>query len=208
MIKARVTSARVPVMACNKPPLFNGSVGVAIDMSEVKRLREMPGRPFCATVNKILAIGITVTIAPNATKELMNARDAAKRLITKMSPGERHIQREKYKSLRNRATASLRNDRKREVEEGITLGKNPWKIADRILKRETKTDLPLVENGKTITNDKDKAELMNQFFVEKVKELRSRINADNDDEYIEKFRKKTRTDRPKFSVPIHTRCGL
>jgi hypothetical protein len=77
MINASVTNARVPVIACSKPPLASGSVGVAIDISEMKRLSEIPGKPFCTTVNKILAIGITVTMAPKATNELTNASLAA-----------------------------------------------------------------------------------------------------------------------------------
>lgn len=77
MINASVTSTKVPVIACSKPPLESGSVVVACDISETKRLSEIPGKPFCTTVNKILAIGITVTMAPSATNELTTASLAA-----------------------------------------------------------------------------------------------------------------------------------
>ena len=77
MISARTINVRVPVIAWSNPPFESGSVGVARAMSWVKRLKLMPGRPFFNTVARILAAGITVTIAPIATNELTSASFAA-----------------------------------------------------------------------------------------------------------------------------------
>jgi len=112
----------------------------------------------------------------NETKKLMVERDAAKRLVKQMTRDERHIQLSKYKKLRNRVVASIRNDQKRNAESSLKCGVNPWHIANKFLGKSKSTDMPLIENGKTITDDKEKAETMNEFFIEKVELLRGQIN--------------------------------
>jgi hypothetical protein len=68
-----MTIIKVPVIACKIPPFVSGSVGVAIDMSDLKRLKEIPLYPFEITVAKILPIGIKVATAPTTTRLLTTA---------------------------------------------------------------------------------------------------------------------------------------
>ena len=107
----------------------------------------------------------------------MIERNAARKLVNRVPPNERHIQREKYKTLRNRVISSIRLDRKKCVTDSLSHGKNPWHVADRILGRERNAEFQLKdENGKLIEDDKTKAEIMNEFFVTKVQRLRARID--------------------------------
>ena len=86
-------------------------------------------------------------------------RDAAKRLMKQMTPAERHIQHAKYKTLRNRVVASLRNDQKQNAEKKLASGTNPWHVANHFLQRRNhSTDLPIIEEGVSVSNDEKKAD--------------------------------------------------
>ena len=103
------------------------------------------------------------TTISEKTSKLMYERDLARRLIKKISPAERHIQFEKYRTLRNRVISSLRHDRKRRAEDEIKNGTNVWRVAENIIGKEKHFDLPLNVGGKPIGNDLEKAEYMNTY---------------------------------------------
>ena len=111
-----------------------------------------------------------------AIKVLMAERDAAKKLINRVTPSERFIQQQVYKKLRNKVVSAIRSDRKKEVKESLARGTNPWHVTNKILGKEKHTDLPLVENGVLVEEDARKAEIMNEFFVQKIELLRKRID--------------------------------
>mgnify|MGYP006877671557 CR=1 FL=1 len=92
----------------------------------------------------------------NNTKELMKERDAAKKLIKKMSESEKIIQFTKYKRLRNRVISSLRQDKIKMTEEELEKGTNVWHVADKILGKEKHNELLRVNNGQAINRDLEK----------------------------------------------------
>jgi len=140
------------------------------------------------------------SIISEATKAIMKERDAARRQIRKLqSPNERKTAHEKFKRLRNRTVTSLRNDKKEQVERDIANGKNPWHIANSILKKQRDHNISLVVNGKEIISDKEKCEIMNNFFINKIKNLQSRINANDTPALLTKLEEKYRNKNLNFT---------
>ena len=114
-------------------------------------------------------------VISQGTKDLMFERDAAKRIMKKMTPTERHIQHSKYKTLRNRVVASIRSDQKKAAEKKLSRGTNPWHVANDFLGKNHSMDLPIMEDGLAVTDDQKKAEIMNEYFINKVDLLRKQI---------------------------------
>ena len=135
----------------------------------------------------------------NETRTVINERNAARKMIRQVSPSERHIQHVKYKTLRNRAVTLLRNDRRKAADEQLTKGRNPWHVANFLLKKDKNASLPLIEEGKRLETDIEKAEAMNAFFVEKVKRLRKRIDDSKLMDPLQKLKEKFRNRNINFS---------
>jgi len=95
---------------------------------------------------------------------------------------------EKYKRLRNRAVASLRRDKKKNAAACLDKGMNPWKLADRILGKRKLNDIVLVENGGEVQSDKEKAEVFNRHFIDKVRGLRDKVNTNVAEDPLEKLK--------------------
>ena len=99
------------------------------------------------------------------TRAVMRARDLAKK------KGSLN-----YKVLRNRALSMIRRDYVSHNVDRIKRGgpSTAWKVADEVRGKEKTSDLPL---PKECMSEQEAADKMNEFFREKVLNLRSRMNS-------------------------------
>ena len=130
------------------------------------------------------------SLLPSQVRVLMKERDHAKKEINSTSPAVRLIQLHKYKTLRNRVVTLIRRQRSEQVEKELQTGKHPWKVANQALGRTTKeNDIRLTENGQELSTDEEKANLLNNFFIDKVTTLQSKINPKLKTDPLQKLKK-------------------
>jgi hypothetical protein len=85
----------------------------------------------------------------------------------------------KYKSLRNKATKMIRQEKResigREINQNPT-SKNIWKVINKNIKKSKEHQIKLEEAGKEIDSPAEIAEIFNLYFKEKIEGLRNKIN--------------------------------
>ncbi len=116
---------------------------------------------------------------PEHVRSAIKERNRAKNEIAKVPPQSRPLQIKKFKAMRNRVVSLLRTERYNNVDKSLKKGKHPWKVANEVLGRVTKnSDIKLVEDGRELGSDEERANLLNVFFVDKIKALKEKINPD------------------------------
>ena len=88
-----------------------------------------------------------------------------------MSPAEKGVQQAVYKKLRNRVISELRKDVINSNNERVEKAENEneiWKVVHDITKQKSATGITLIENGKSIDDEAEVANIFNVFFVEKI----------------------------------------
>ena len=139
-------------------------------------------------------------------KKLMKERDEARREL-KRSPGEKKILHEKYKKLRNRTTQQIRRDtikgNGKRIEEAN--GENElWKVVKEINAPRREVSWTLTENNQTITDEKEIAEKFNHYFIDKIEELKDRIDPNMVRDPLGKLRAKMEGKNLKFTLKTVT----
>jgi len=135
-----------------------------------------------------------------STKKLMRDRDTAKKELYTCSSNERKVRHEAYKRIRNKVKSEIRRGRRSNADKKLKSGENPWHVVRDLLGDRKSTTLPLMENGKEIENNQDKADAMNSFFVSKVVNLQSKIDQSRKEDPIKRISKHVnRHWRPEFS---------
>ena len=116
----------------------------------------------------------------DSTKDLMKKRDKTRKEIGNATSQERTILMKQYKSLRNRVTGQLRKEQveynSKRIEEANS-EKELWRVANEAInpKKETKWNIK-AKDDTNISDELQVAELFNEFFVEKVENLKAGIN--------------------------------
>ena len=80
----------------------------------------------------------------------------------------------KYRKLRNKANEQIRKDKKAANEDRIAKAKSKaevWRIISEISDPKAKEEIKLVEQDKLISDEKEVANKLNEFFVDKIKVL-------------------------------------
>ena len=116
----------------------------------------------------------------------MKERDSTKNDIYNSSMSERKVRHEAYKRLRNKVKSEIRKDRRSMADKRLKRGENPWHIVRDLLGDKKCGNLPIVENDQEIGSDHDKAEAMNSFFVNKVKNLQHKIEKNRKEDPIKR----------------------
>ena len=136
------------------------------------------------------------------TKLLMNERDKA-RLAINRAAGEKWIALKKYKTLRNRVTQKIRTDainaNGKKIDEA-TSESDYWKVVNDIVKPNGDSNWKLKEEGKIIEDEKEIAETMNDFFVNKIEDLKVKIDDTLKSDPLEQLKKKVERKNLKFSL--------
>jgi len=116
----------------------------------------------------------------NETLIVRKERNRARNAWLSASPDEKKIRMEAYKRLRNRVNSMIKRDRVTKTEYDLSNGRSPYAIADSLLGKANKKDdrICLVENGKHIKDESETATILNEYFVEKIRMLKKRIDPD------------------------------
>jgi hypothetical protein len=114
------------------------------------------------------------------TKELMKRRDRTRQQINKSTNKERVILLQQYKVLRNQVTSKVRKENIEYNNNRINQAKNErelWNIANEVLhpKKESKWKV-LDKNGMETTEEEKVADVFNDYFVDKVEQLKAGID--------------------------------
>ena len=139
-------------------------------------------------------------------KQLMKERDEARRQL-KRSPGENKILHEKYKRLRNRTTQQIRRDAVKANGKRIEEANNEsevWKVVKEINTPRSESNWTLIDNNITITEEREIAETFNNYFVEKIANLKARIDPNRVKEPLNKLKNKVRGKNLNFSLKTVT----
>ena len=118
------------------------------------------------------------------TKELLRKRDNTRGKLSKKIGDPIKLKRlhNKFKKLRNLCTSRIRSDQRASVATKI-LGSHKksdvWKIVDKIIKPKTRNEITLREQGTKISNENEIAHIFNQYFINKIEDLRSSIDQNN-----------------------------
>ena len=73
--------------------------------------------------------------------------------------------------------SATRKDRIEKAEHDLQQGKYAFEVADKILgKCRERPKISLLEDGKEISDDKNSASVFNEFFIEKIRKLKQKID--------------------------------
>jgi hypothetical protein len=145
---------------------FNKNVALALD-------RVAPVKSFKIRSNHRFGLS-------ESTKDLMKKRDSTRNSINKATPKEKQTLQKQYKALRNRVTSQIRKENidfnNNRIENANNEGKL-WKIANEVMNPKSETSWKIEkESGEEITNDLEVAETFNEFFTDKVEQLKTNID--------------------------------
>ena len=81
------------------------------------------------------------------------------------------------KQLRNRVNSLIKRDRALKSEDDLKKGKHPFEVARSLLRDTKKQDtIKLIEDQKIVEKEDEVAKLINDYFINKVQDLKKRIN--------------------------------
>ena len=111
-----------------------------------------------------------------STKELMRKRDSTRHFIGNASTKEKQTLNKQYKALRNRVTSQIRKENidfnNNRIENANSEGEL-WKIANEVMNPRGEVSWKIEKkSGKEITDDQEVAETFNEFFTDKIVQLK------------------------------------
>ena len=116
----------------------------------------------------------------DSTKELMKKRDRTRNSINKATKNGKNVLLNQYKILRNKVTSQIRKENIDFNNNRIEEAKNErelWNITNEVLNPRKETDWNVInKDGKNVTEEEDVAEAFNDFFIEKVVQLKENID--------------------------------
>ena len=135
----------------------------------------------------------------------MKERDSLRLSGKNLSPVEKAVQHEKFKRLRNRVNSMIKADVIKYNEERITKADDineVWKVVSDIATPRVEAKMTLKENGKIIENESEVAEILNDFFITKIKDLKSSIDPQMKEDPIQRLEKKLANNSNTFRFKL------
>ena len=116
----------------------------------------------------------------DSTKELMKKRDQTRSKIKDVSGNEKGVLLAQYKQLRNKVTSKIRKENidynNNRVEEANNEGEL-WKVANDVLNPGKENSWKITgESGEVIVDEVEVAEAFNDFFIDKIEQLKNSID--------------------------------
>jgi hypothetical protein len=113
-------------------------------------------------------------------KELMRKREKTRTEIRGASTKEKGVLLQQYKTLRNRVTSKIRKENieynNKRVEDAAN-EKELWSIANDVLNPRKETEWNVIDKeGKNVKEESRVAETINEYFIEKVEQLKKGID--------------------------------
>ena len=146
--------------------VFNKNIEMALD--EVA-----PVKTF--TIRSNHRFGLT-----DSTKELMKKRDFTRGQIKSASVQQKGVLLQQYKAFRNKVTSKIRKENVDFNNNRIEKAANErelWQVANDVLNPKKENDWKVInKDGTQVTEELEVAEVFNEFFVEKVNQLKNGID--------------------------------
>ena len=146
------------------------------------------------------------------TKNVMKERDLVRSKLRKqtMSFTERKALTLNYRRLRNKANEKIKGDKKKANSDRIKKAKSEaemWKIVTDITNPQSKNPITLEDNGIKISDEKEVANSLNTYFIDKIKTLKENIDSTKIVDPLKNLQKKMENSKAKFElkpVTVHT----
>ena len=115
----------------------------------------------------------------DSTKKLMKKRDKTRSMIQRASGNEKHTLMQQYKTLRNKVTGKIRKENidfnNNRIEEANN-ERELWNVAKEVINPRKENNWNIItEDGGNIIAEKEVAEAFNEFFINKVEDLKKNI---------------------------------
>ena len=139
------------------------------------------------------------------TKSLMKERDTTRRLIKTFSPTERIVQQLKYKKLRNKVNSQLKKDNININNERVKSADSEneiWKVVKDITNPKRDSNIVLVEDNKTIEDEREVAEIFNDFFIDKINLLKENIDQSKVEDPCTRLKEKMESKNITFKLKL------
>ena len=120
-----------------------------------------------------------------------------------MSPAEKIVQQAVYKKLRNRVVSELKKDNLNFNNERVNKAANEneiWKVVKDITNQGDTSSIKLMEEGVLIEDEVEVANILNDFFVEKIHNLQENIDKNMVENPFTKLEEKMKPKNLKFSL--------
>ena len=136
------------------------------------------------------------------TKDLMRKRDQVRISVSKASTKEKPTLQKQYKALRNKVTNQIRKENidfnNNRIENANNEGEL-WKIANEVMNPKGEVSWKIEkEPGEEINDDQEVAESFNDFFTEKIVQLKKNIDPSLVTNPLERLREKMKHNKNKL----------
>ena len=177
---------------------FNKNVELALD-------RVAPVKSFKVRSNHRFGLS-------DNTKELMRKRDGVRISISQASSIEKQTLQKQYKALRNRVTSQIRKENidfnNNRIENASNEGEL-WKVAKEVMDPRSEVSWKIEKKpGVVITDDLDIAETFNEFFTDKIDQLKKNIDPSLVTDPLERLREKMKHNSNKLEFKTVTQKQL
>ena len=146
------------------------------------------------------------------TKDLMRKRDQVRISVSKASTKEKPTLQKQYKALRNKVTNQIRKENidfnNNRIENANNEGEL-WKIANEVMNPKGEVSWKIEkEPGEEINDDQEVAESFNDFFTEKIVQLKKNIDPSLVTNPLERLREKMKHNKNKLEFKKITQKQL
>ena len=180
-----------------KVNLFSVNIEEALD--EIAPMKEF-------TVKSHHKFGLSDT-----TKNLMEKRDKTRASLSIASKQHKAVLMVKYRILRNKTTASIRNDNIEFNENRIKEANNEkeiWNIVNEVTKPRSDCEWKLKTSTGITEDEQEIANTFNQFFIQKIEDLKTGINPQMIEDPLGKLREKMKDNKQEFSLKTVTQLKV
>ena len=131
----------------------------------------------------------------DSTKDLMKKRDHTRNSIKNASGQNKTVLMQQYKSLRNKVTSQIRKEtidyNNNRIEEANN-EKELWRVANEVINPKKEESDWKIKNkdGETLTDEKEVAESFNGFFIDKIENLKNKIDPNLVEDPLVKLKEK------------------
>ena len=112
------------------------------------------------------------------TLKLRSQRNKSRKEWLRAKASQKQTKHAIFKNLRNKVNYAIKRDKVHKVETDLRNKKNLWHVASEILGKKASEEILLIEDGKKVQSEEETANILNDFFVQKIQKLKEKINSD------------------------------
>jgi hypothetical protein len=143
------------------------------------------------------------------TKDQMKKRDRTRGSINKASPQEKVVLLQQYKKLRNKVTSMIRKETIDYNNNRIKQANNEkelWNVANDVINPRKESEWNIInKEGDSVTDDKEVSEAFNEFFMDKVEDLKRGIDVTKVEDPLSRLKERMKTNKTTLEFKTITR---